>query len=470
MALRGLARRWSLAVQGLGLLAVTLACAPAEPGAPDRTWTRPANLEPALAELVDAQLAAIQREPRSAAHIGRLGVIYEANRQWPEAREAFDAAFAMGPGEPLWLVHAALARTNLGDAQGALSILRAHAGKFADCAPLQNALGDLLLEEGDLDGALKAFDLTLRAEPKLPEGHAGRALVELRRGAPDAARLSLERALALDPNFRQAWYPLGLALRALEREAEALAALERGREVRKRRMRDRLNSELASLAVTRDEVIERASVLVGSGRATEAVAKLAPLAKAHPDDGLVQFNLGVALLSAGQLPGALAAFERARSIDANLSGLDSNLALALLSLGRSAEASSAIDRALARDGANPRAHRLRGAVREALGDNSGALESRKRAVELDSRDATSRAEYGRSLAMATQWAQAEEQFRAQIALASGDWRGHANLGRVLYFQGSKLDAIAEVKLAQQAAGADAAVQEELRQLAEQIGN
>jgi len=451
------------------LMLLAPACGPGDPAQTDARWTRPADLEPQLAALVDAQLQRIHERGQDGASVGRLGLIYEANRQWEAALQAYDAARALAPEEPLWSLHAALARANLGDAAGALELLRGVGPRFVHCAPLQYGLGELLLDSGELDAALAAFERTIAAAPSQPEGYAGKALVELRRGQAQQAHELLCRALELDPGFRQAWYPLGLALRALGRESEALPALERGREPRRRRMRDELNAQLAELAVTRDEVLERASAMLATGQAKQALVKLEVLARARGEDALVQFNLGTALLQCGRGPEAWAALERARALDPGLAGLDANLALAAVALGRSQAAREAIARALAREAGVSRTHVIDGIVRESAGDLEGALGARRKAVELDPRNGAARAELGRSLAMQGRWSEAEEQFRSQLELLPEDWRAHANLARVLAEQTRLPEARSALLSARKAAGADAAAAAELDPLAKVLG-
>jgi tetratricopeptide (TPR) repeat protein len=450
-----------------GLLALLAACG-GDSGKSAVRLAAPPGLEPALAELVEAQLAKIRDRPRDGGEVAHLALIYEANRQWAPAREAFDAAIALAPDEPLLAVHGALARTNLGDPEGARALLQARADRFSSCAPLQYSLGELALDAGDLATAGRAFERTTAAVPQQPEGYFGCGLVELRQGHADRARELFSKALALDSSFLQAWYPLGLALAALGREGEAEAAMERGREVRRRRMRDALNAQLGELAVTRDEVLERASAWIESGRADQAVAKLEALAKRMPDDALVHFNLGVAHWSARKPAEALAELERARSLDGSLAGLDANLALALLALRRPVEAQIAIQRAFPREERVARTQRILAGVSEALGDPATALRARQRAVELDPSDPAARSELGRTYAQAEQWRLAEEQFRAQAELAPQDWHAHSDLARVLYAQQRREEASVALGSARRAAGADPAAAQELAQIAKAL--
>ena len=433
-------------------------------------WARPADLEPQLAALIDAQLERVRDHADESAVVGRLGLIYEANRQWAAAQQAYDVARALAPEEPLWSLHAALARANLGDAAAALELLRSVAPRFPRCAPLQYALGELLLDSGELDAAGEAFERTLAAAPTQPEGYAGKALVELRRGHAQQAHELLSRALDLDPSFRQAWYPMGLALRALGREEQAQAALERGREQRRRRMRDELNAQLAELAVTRDEVLERANAMLAAGQATQALSKLEALARLRPQDALVQLNLGTALLKCGQPSEAWAAFERARALDPSLAGLDANLALAALALGRQLDALAAIRRALEREGRVAGTHVVHGIVCEAVGDMETALAAQRKAVELDPRNSAARGELGRALAMNRRWSEAEEQFRMQLALVPEDWRVHANLARVQAEQGRAAEARSALESARKLAGTDAAANAEIDRIAKVLGS
>ena len=93
-------------------------------------------------------MRAVDLDPADPERHGRLGLVYEANHLWEEARASFANARALDPGSAVWPLHEALAAEQLGDLDGAVELLAARADDFSYFAPLHHRLGHLLLEQG----------------------------------------------------------------------------------------------------------------------------------------------------------------------------------------------------------------------------------------------------------------------------------------------------------------------------------
>ena len=68
--------------------------------------------------------------------------------------------------------------------------------------------GELLLRQGRLEQAIRAFQQVIAARPELAAGHLGLGECYLAAGRDDLARASLEKGLELDP--RAAWAAIAL--------------------------------------------------------------------------------------------------------------------------------------------------------------------------------------------------------------------------------------------------------------------
>ena len=79
-----------------------------------------------------------------------------------------------------------------------------------DDAGVLYVLGERLKREGDLDGALGAFERLKERYPWNPVGDVGIASIHAKRGEIDAVRRALREALRLDPYDARALYDLGL--------------------------------------------------------------------------------------------------------------------------------------------------------------------------------------------------------------------------------------------------------------------
>ncbi|MGH9382405.1 MAG: hypothetical protein ACRD2Z_17620 [Thermoanaerobaculia bacterium] len=81
------------------VVAAVSACSPRQAA---REPVVPENLErldPAVRALVQEELAEVRAAPGDGQHHGRLGLVYEANLLWEEAREAFRIAVELKDSE-----------------------------------------------------------------------------------------------------------------------------------------------------------------------------------------------------------------------------------------------------------------------------------------------------------------------------------------------------------------------------------
>lgn len=187
-----------------------------------------AYLQPELVSLIEEHVGAVRDSPGNPRAHATLGLVYEANELWHEALACYEQARALQPGEPIWLHHAAIAAQHIGDYAAAMVLLREGAERFPGFAPIQYRLGDLLLGQGLVDQAARAFEQTIRSAPDQSAGYVGLADVKLRQDAyVDAADL-LERAIHLNRTDVTAHYLLGRAYRGLGRQQKAQRQLALG--------------------------------------------------------------------------------------------------------------------------------------------------------------------------------------------------------------------------------------------------
>jgi tetratricopeptide (TPR) repeat protein len=122
-------------------------------------------------------------------------------------------------------------------------------------------------------------------------------------------------------------------------------------------------------------------MLADTGRPAEGLKVLEPLTKSSNPDA---WNaIGVARSGVGRTDEAVAAFERALSLDPKNAVACQNIGIALVQAGRFAEALAAFDRAFAVNDRLPRAWNGRGVALEELGRHAEAIAAWKRAVDLD---------------------------------------------------------------------------------------
>lgn len=272
------------------------------------------GLEAAVVELIDAEIAAMRREPVSAASRGRLGLVYEANLLWAEAEACFEQAARLDPGDEIWRLHWAVALQSLGRVSDALDLLETLAGEATLPATLQR-LGYLRLEHGDLEGAADAFERLIVAMPESAAGYLGAGEVALQQDETAAAVERLEKALAVDSSAFSAHYQLGLAYRKLGRLDDAKRELALGADSVVPWVDDPISSEVRRLRVFLTARIDLAAAYLGAGRPGDAAMVLEEQLRRHPSNVTVLNNLAIAYLRLDRLAEARALLDRALGID-----------------------------------------------------------------------------------------------------------------------------------------------------------
>jgi tetratricopeptide (TPR) repeat protein len=374
------------AVHGLGVLVLAVQAIPSV-SASGLTAADLDKLEPAVARLVRETAAEADAHPGRAAAHGKLGMVYEANNLWPEARESYGRASALDPKNPAWRFRLAIAARETGDPAAALELLRQLETSESSTFPaLRQRLGELLLESGDLAGARQQYRELMALAPEVPEGYVGVAETWLReRQFAQAAEL-LHTALALDPGYPVTHYLLGLAYRGLGRLEEAEREMKIGGGGAVRYLPDPLTNEIRSYAVNLSARLGEAGALLSAGRTEEAVTLLEEVVEDNPENLSALNNLAVAYMRSGELHRALQVLLRAREIDPGRFSTYLNLSSLAMRSGQSEEALEWADEAVERAPDQARTHATRAGVLASEGRFSEAVGSAARAAELDPGD------------------------------------------------------------------------------------
>ncbi|CAB3786998.1 Cell division coordinator CpoB [Paraburkholderia caffeinitolerans] len=223
-----------------------------------------------------------------------LGNAYAAVGRHEDAMYAFGHAVRLQPGD-------ASSHNNLGNAlhalgrhaeaaeafRRALKIRPGHAGAHNNLGMALNALGDCA-------GAVEQFQKALRFQPRFVAAHFNLANTLDATGYHAQAVAGFETALALQPQFPPALFGLGNALAALGRHEEALSPYER--------------------AIGLDPKFALAWLALGSaqhalGRHAAALRAFDEALRVRPDLAAAHLNRALILLTLGDFPRGLAAYE-----------------------------------------------------------------------------------------------------------------------------------------------------------------
>lgn len=402
--------------------------------------SRPSALDPELAELVERHASRVRERPADARRHGTLGLVYEANDLWPEARASFERARALAPEEPAWHLHAAIAQHKLGDSPAALASLREGLRRHPDFAPLAGRLGDLCLVRGDLEEARSAYETAAQLAPRAPEPLVGLGEIALVDGDAPRAIERLERAVALDPDYRSARYVLGLAYRAAGRQAAAARELTLGSGGRKRSMRDPASRELARLSAGLERALSQSQRLLKQGRAAAAAQLLEPAVARHPENARLRLNLGLAWFELGRREEGLAALEECQRLEPDFPMVPFNLAACCLELGRPAESIAHARRAIVLSPEFAPAHSVLGRALHELGQNEQALEALLQAERRDPKNPVVQGDLGEVCLGLGRPAQARRHFARACELAPQDWSPRVGLARAALQEGALAEA------------------------------
>jgi tetratricopeptide (TPR) repeat protein len=176
-----------------------------------------------------AALEAVTKiQPDDAKAWRTMGLIFKEKAEYEAALAAYDASLKIERTQPEVRFERAEALAGLGrfaDAEAALESSRGGVGS-ADRAAL---LGRCQIGRGNLDAARRTLDAALTRAPDHPQLLGERASIDQSEGHFDESVRRLDRAVISDPYSAQWHYQRGLALRALNRPAEAEDDLARAR-------------------------------------------------------------------------------------------------------------------------------------------------------------------------------------------------------------------------------------------------
>jgi len=280
-------------------------------------------------------------------------------------------------------------------------------------------------ELGDLPGALADLDRAVVLDPRSADPLLGRARLHLQQHDATRALADCARALELRPRDVELLVLRGRARLASGDPGGARADLTRALEL------DPRNPE------ARDLVVEAGGTPPALG-ASEQATDSERGARAWAERGASSFQRR-------DWPGAIAAFERAVTLEPGVADLHANLGVARMEGGDVQGAIAALSSALVLDPRSARAFQNRGQARAKGGDHRGALVDFDRALELDPRYALAFRERGKSRRSLDDAPGALLDFDRALELAPTDASVHLARGDLRARQGDVAGALADLR-------------------------
>ena len=229
-----------------------------------------------------------------------------------------------------------------------------------------NNLGLLNYDEENYSAALEHLDRAIETKPRAVESYTARGLVHAKLNDVTRATADFDRAVELDPDYPQARLNRGNFYLDIGRYQQAVVDLALFAEGNP----DYLPA-LRSLARARS----------AAGLHERALVDFDVIVSRSPDHE-AYLNRGLARINAGHPGQAVEDLTRAIALKPASADAHANRAFALVRLQRLDEAITDFDRAIAIDPSRPVFHRLRGGVRDMLGDRPQACADWKQACAL----------------------------------------------------------------------------------------
>jgi Tfp pilus assembly protein PilF len=236
-------------------------------------------------------------------------------------------------------------------------------------------LGELLVDEGQVDAAIRHYQTALDINPTFPGIHDNLGVAFLKEGRVDEAMAQLSRAAELDPYDAMVHDNLGIAFRRKGMIDEAFRQFRLALDIDPDDISARFNFGRALLKV---------------GRVDEAVAQFTKLLADEPSNFEARLILGSALLQSGKTDLAIVQFRNAVEIRPGSADAENDLGAAFLARGDVKEAIVCLQRALENHPDSVDAHDNLGNALLRVGRMDEAIAHYKKALEIDPSDAATR--------------------------------------------------------------------------------
>lgn len=350
----------------VGALGVVLSCSHSEAVLEPLPALVTEGFAPAVGEQLSSSHARAAAAPHDPSVVGELGRVLYVFGQFRGAAQCFSRSRALQPDSFEWTYLLGVALADLGEEERALSALRAAAKMRPRDIPTALRLADLLAQSGDSDQARETLGAALNLAPSS-------AAILYRLGRLESSRdlavaqVHLEKALEVEPHYREARYALASVHRSAGRTNEADEQLKLYRDSDPTPRRHYADPLLDALISIKTNSAQRA------------------------------FNEGRARHNHGDLEGALRAFGDALEIDPGHAQAHANMIAVHGQMGNREQASLHYRRSVELDPSIAEAHYNIGVTRHLAGDFVGAAEAFRKTLEINPQDADAHSNLGTAL-------------------------------------------------------------------------
>jgi tetratricopeptide (TPR) repeat protein len=313
-----------------------------------------------------------------------------------------------------------------GDVQGAIGHYEQAVRIKPDYAEAHNNLGFALVRQGRLQEAIGHYERALRTRPDLAESHCALGVALIQLGRVQEAMEQYQQALRIKPDDAEAHNNVGLALVQVGRLQEAIGHYEQAL---------RIKPDVAGVHNN------LGIALVQLGRVQEAMEQYQQALRIKPDDAEAHYNLGTALMEQGKVQEAIGHYEQALRIKPDDAKAHNNLGNALLRLGKVPEAIQHCEQALRIKPDDAEAHDNLGAALMEQGRLPEAIGHYEQALRLKPDFAEAHNNLGLALVQVGKLREAIEHWEQALSIKPDYAAAHYNLGLALEKLGRTPEAI-----------------------------
>ena len=224
-----------------------------------------------------------------------LGQAHAAKGEAAPAEDAFERAIRMDPADSLAYLQLVELRVRNGDNQGALVVLENLLARMPENEALQRAISRIQFSSSDWDALAQTAEAVRRTHPEHALGFYLRGLVLQRQGKHEEAVAVLEEALERGPDALESVIALARSQLALGRSEEAAQ--------RVRGVLERNPNNVVAMNLLAD-------VYAGAGQFAQARAGYQEAIRLHPRSTRAYGRLALLEESQGNRPAAVAVLER----------------------------------------------------------------------------------------------------------------------------------------------------------------
>ncbi len=311
-------------------------------------------------------------------------------------------------------------------------------------APLEDAWGTLLAQQGELAQAAQHFTAAIAAQPELAGAHAHLGSVELAENQLTEAVSELRQAVSLDPNDVTGTTELGRALTASGQDAEAVSVLRRA-------------VALSDQAAAKNPGVGHAAgqqaryalalALQASGQIQEAMPLFAAYTAAVPGDAAALTNYALALVQTGDAKHAIVLYQQALERGPDNATLRQDYGVAYLQQSDLDHALEQFRAGLALEPENPHLHYDLGLAYKLKDNLAAAIPEFERAEALDPTLPDPAYTLGVIHMQQGEFASASAELEKTVALQPGNSAAWAVLGNVYKENGDPTKAMAALRRA-----------------------